>query len=168
MSIIHMAAYSATNGLVTLDEEQTDRTDRPKYIIPSYDLIAVTARCKRVALEERILEMAKTVIRGKASGNARENWVVHNITWVIEVPGCRKTTWVVNHFERCRHNTRSSKSILGTLVSISWLTTLYESLPARGIGTRRDLTDSGGPDRHRRCVAYRWERGLSYWLPITS
>ncbi|GBP51341.1 hypothetical protein EVAR_34127_1 [Eumeta japonica] len=26
------------------------------------------------------------------------------------------------------------------LVSISWLTTLYESLPARGIGTRRDST----------------------------
>ncbi|GBP65920.1 Histone deacetylase 8 [Eumeta japonica] len=52
ISIIHMVAYSATNGLVAFDKEQTDRTERPKYINPSYDLIVVTARCTRVALEE--------------------------------------------------------------------------------------------------------------------
>ncbi|GBP35869.1 hypothetical protein EVAR_23118_1 [Eumeta japonica] len=50
--------------------------------------------------------------------------------------------------------------------SESWLTTFNESLPARGTGTGRDSTGSGGQDRLQHCVAYRWERGLCYWLPI--
>ncbi|GBP92060.1 hypothetical protein EVAR_67788_1 [Eumeta japonica] len=41
MSIIHMAAYSATNSFVALDKEQTDRTLKPEYITPSYDLCYV-------------------------------------------------------------------------------------------------------------------------------
>ncbi|GBP90638.1 hypothetical protein EVAR_90390_1 [Eumeta japonica] len=52
MSIIHMAAYSAINGLVALDEERTARTETPKYITLSYDPIAVAVRCTRVVLEE--------------------------------------------------------------------------------------------------------------------
>ncbi|GBP82343.1 hypothetical protein EVAR_90978_1 [Eumeta japonica] len=58
-SIIHMAAYSETNGLVALEEEQTDHTERPKYITPLYDSIVVTARCTRVALKEQILRWQK-------------------------------------------------------------------------------------------------------------
>ncbi|GBP05489.1 hypothetical protein EVAR_3003_1 [Eumeta japonica] len=99
MSIIRMAAYIATNGLVALDKEQTDRTERPKYVIPSYDLIVVISRCTRVTLEERILKMVKTVTKRIASGDAREDWEVPDITWVNEVPGCGKTTWVVKHLE---------------------------------------------------------------------
>ncbi|GBP85158.1 hypothetical protein EVAR_61003_1 [Eumeta japonica] len=53
----------------------------------------------RIALEERFLEMAKTVTRGKASANAWENWVVPDITWVNEVLGCEKTTWVMKYLE---------------------------------------------------------------------
>ncbi|GBP69955.1 hypothetical protein EVAR_85723_1 [Eumeta japonica] len=108
MSIIHMAAYSATNCLVAHDKEQTDRTESPKYITPSYDPIVVTTRCTRVALEERILEMpqpnlrrchVKNVTKRKASDDTREDWEVPDITWVNGVPGCSKTTWVVKHFE---------------------------------------------------------------------
>ncbi|GBP53429.1 hypothetical protein EVAR_17504_1 [Eumeta japonica] len=33
MSIIHMAAYSAINGLVGFDKEPTNRTERPKHIV---------------------------------------------------------------------------------------------------------------------------------------
>ncbi|GBP37729.1 hypothetical protein EVAR_23779_1 [Eumeta japonica] len=43
MSIIYMITYSATNGLMALDKEQTDRTERPKYITSSYDPIVVTS-----------------------------------------------------------------------------------------------------------------------------
>ncbi|GBP41153.1 hypothetical protein EVAR_31278_1 [Eumeta japonica] len=99
MSIIHTAAYSATNGLVTLDKEQTDCTERPNHITASYDPIVVTARCTRVALEERLLDMVKNVTWHKASGNAREDWEVPDITWVNRVLGCSKTTWVVKYFE---------------------------------------------------------------------
>ncbi|GBP76041.1 hypothetical protein EVAR_33349_1 [Eumeta japonica] len=60
MSIIYMAAYSTTNGLVALDEKKTD---------------------------------------GILSAHAREDWVVPDITWVNEVPGCGNTTWVVKYFE---------------------------------------------------------------------
>ncbi|GBP41257.1 hypothetical protein EVAR_32983_1 [Eumeta japonica] len=45
MNIVHMVAYSATSGLMALDEEQTERMERPKYITSSYDPIVVTARC---------------------------------------------------------------------------------------------------------------------------
>ncbi|GBP87158.1 hypothetical protein EVAR_62627_1 [Eumeta japonica] len=99
MSIIYAAAYSVTNGSVALDKKQTDRTKRRKYITPSYDPIVVTARCTNVALEERILEMVKTVTKRRASGDVREDWVVPDITWVNGVAGCGKTTWVVKHFE---------------------------------------------------------------------
>ncbi|GBP22829.1 hypothetical protein EVAR_17183_1 [Eumeta japonica] len=43
--------------------------------------------------------MVKTVTKHKASGEAREVWVVPNMTWVDEVLGCGKTTWIVKHFE---------------------------------------------------------------------
>ncbi|GBP52250.1 hypothetical protein EVAR_83111_1 [Eumeta japonica] len=99
MSIIYMAAYSATNSLVVLDEEQMDRTERTKYITPSYDPIVAIARSTRVALEELILEMVKTVSKRKASGDAREDWVVPDITWVTGVPVCGKITCVVKDFE---------------------------------------------------------------------
>ncbi|GBP80835.1 hypothetical protein EVAR_99930_1 [Eumeta japonica] len=73
MSIIHMATYSATNGLTALDEEQTDRTEKSKYFTLSYDSIVVIIRCTSVTLEERILEIAKTVTKRKGSGDARED-----------------------------------------------------------------------------------------------
>ncbi|GBP47683.1 hypothetical protein EVAR_28086_1 [Eumeta japonica] len=90
MSIIHMAAYSAINGLVALNKEQTDRTERPKYITPSYNQTVVTTQCTRIALEKRILEMVKTVTTRKTSGDAREDWVMPDVTWVNGFPGCAR------------------------------------------------------------------------------
>ncbi|GBP92628.1 hypothetical protein EVAR_100450_1 [Eumeta japonica] len=57
-----------------LDEEQTDRREITK--TTPYEPIEVTARCTKVALEERILKITKTDTRR-----------------------CGKTTWVVKHFE---------------------------------------------------------------------
>ncbi|GBP87234.1 hypothetical protein EVAR_59130_1 [Eumeta japonica] len=94
-----MTTYSATDDLGVLDEEQMDSIERRKYITLSYAPIMVIARCMRVALEKRFLEMTKTVIRRKNSSDAREDWVVPDIIWVIGVPGCRKTSWVVKHFK---------------------------------------------------------------------
>ncbi|GBO99734.1 hypothetical protein EVAR_70802_1 [Eumeta japonica] len=99
MSIIYMAAYNAANGLVALDKKQMDRTERPKHITPSYDSIVVTARYTRIALEERILEMVKSVTKRKAYNDARQDWKMPDITLVNGVPDCRKTTWVVKHYE---------------------------------------------------------------------
>ncbi|GBP37609.1 hypothetical protein EVAR_34646_1 [Eumeta japonica] len=99
MSIILRVAYSSTNGLGALNEEQTDRIERPKYNTPSYDPIVFSARCKRVALEEQILEMVRIVTRRKASGDARENWLVPDITWVNGIPGYRKvrSLWLTTY-----------------------------------------------------------------------
>ncbi|GBP23764.1 Spherulin-2A [Eumeta japonica] len=66
------SATSSSSRAVTLDV-QRKCTERSKYITLSYDPIMVTARCIRVELEQRILEMAKAVTRPKASGNARED-----------------------------------------------------------------------------------------------
>ncbi|GBP19201.1 hypothetical protein EVAR_11523_1 [Eumeta japonica] len=99
MSTVHMAVYSATSGLVALDKEQIKRTERPKYIIPSYDPTVVIFQCRRVALEERILKMVKSVTRYKAFCDTREDWTVFDITWVNGVPRYRKTT---KHFEMGR------------------------------------------------------------------
>ncbi|GBP70302.1 hypothetical protein EVAR_52321_1 [Eumeta japonica] len=75
-----MVAYSVTNGLVALDEnektEETEVTRRPKYTTPSYNPIVVTTR-----------------------SNPGKDWVVPDITWANAVPGCVKTRWVVKHFE---------------------------------------------------------------------
>ncbi|GBP53430.1 hypothetical protein EVAR_17505_1 [Eumeta japonica] len=47
--------------------------------------------------------MLKTVTKPKASGDAWENWMVPNITWVNGIPGRGKTSRVMNHFELGRN-----------------------------------------------------------------
>ncbi|GBP80100.1 hypothetical protein EVAR_55918_1 [Eumeta japonica] len=64
-----------------------------------YDPIVVTARRTMVALEQRILEMAKSVTRHKDFGDTQEDWTVPDITWVNGVSDCNKTTWTVKHFK---------------------------------------------------------------------
>ncbi|GBP78834.1 hypothetical protein EVAR_103395_1 [Eumeta japonica] len=71
MNTIHMAAYSVTRSLVNFYEEQTERTENLKYIIiPLYDPIVVTARCTKLALEKRIVEIANFITISKASCDA--------------------------------------------------------------------------------------------------
>ncbi|GBP46807.1 hypothetical protein EVAR_10775_1 [Eumeta japonica] len=101
-----MTAYCVTNGLVALDKEQMDRTEIPKYITPSYNPIVITARCTKVALEERILEVVKTVTKYKASSDAREGWVMPSITWVNGVLGCGKER--IPYHPRIRKGRRDS------------------------------------------------------------
>lgn len=95
----YMAAYSAESGFVGLNEAETERTGRPKYAIPSNDPIVVTAKCTKIMLDDRILEMAKTIERNSDVEANWENWEVPKIQWVNGVPGCGKTTWVISHFD---------------------------------------------------------------------
>lgn len=94
----HMAAFSATGGFVALDEEETQKTGREKFKTPTDDPIVVTARCTKVMLDDRILEMAETASRDLPSDKPFKSWEVPKITWVNGVPGCGKTTWIVNNF----------------------------------------------------------------------
>ncbi|KAF9415654.1 hypothetical protein HW555_006753 [Spodoptera exigua] len=94
----YMAAYSATSGFVALDQEESERTGTARFKTPKGDSIVVTAKCTRIMLEDRILEMAQA-ISGTAEPPALQgSWAVPKIQWVNGVPGCGKTTWVVSHF----------------------------------------------------------------------
>lgn len=95
----YMAAYSSGNGFVALNKTETERTGRPKYATPSNDPIVVTAKCTKIMLDDRILEMAQTIERNLDVEASWENWVVPKIQWVNGVPGCGKTTWVIRHFD---------------------------------------------------------------------
>ncbi|GBP31290.1 hypothetical protein EVAR_31415_1 [Eumeta japonica] len=59
-------------------------------------------------------------------------------------------------------------SKLNTLSLIPVTRILKECWPATLTRDCLRETEDDGRDRRRRCGAYRWERGLYYWLPITS
>lgn len=88
----HMAAYSATCGFVFLNEESTIKNNRPKFKTPPNDPIVVVAKCTRIMLNGKILEMARTTAQTIYYN------VVPEFTWINGVPGCGKTTWIVDHF----------------------------------------------------------------------
>lgn len=93
----YMAAYSAKNGFVALDKEETERSGKLKFKAPDDDPIVVTAKCTKIMTDDMILEMAQSILRNTPSSGG--NWAVPNIRWVNGVPGCGKTTWVVKHFD---------------------------------------------------------------------
>lgn len=95
----YMAAFSAKCGFVALDEEETERTGKIKFRAPEDDPIVVTAKCTEIMLDDRILEMAQSILRTSDSPASQGSWAVPNIRWVNGVPGCGKTTWVVKHFD---------------------------------------------------------------------
>ncbi|GBP63619.1 Endophilin-A [Eumeta japonica] len=72
MKIIHMVVYIATCGLVALNEEHSERIKKNPSTSPPHRTSGhtVTARCTRVALEERILKMVEAIIRSKAFDDA--------------------------------------------------------------------------------------------------
>ncbi|PZC75264.1 hypothetical protein B5X24_HaOG206526 [Helicoverpa armigera] len=116
----YMAAYSAKNGFVALDEEATERTGKIKFQTPHDDPIVVTAKCTKIMLEDSILEMAQTVSGTSDTSASMEPWAVPNIRWVNGVPGCGKTTWVVKHFDERRDvvattTTEAAKDLRGKL-----------------------------------------------------
>lgn len=89
----YMAAYNNTNGFVPLCEENSRQAERPVFETPPNDPIVVVAKCTRVMLEERILDKAESLSeRIGTSGTPK-------ITWINGVPGCGKTTWVINNIK---------------------------------------------------------------------
>ncbi|XP_050550003.1 uncharacterized protein LOC126910728 [Spodoptera frugiperda] len=98
----YMAAYSATSGFVTLDEEESERLGTLKFKTPEDDPMVVTAKCTRIMLDEKILRMAQSVIGTAESPASQGVWPVPNIKWINGVPGCGKTTWVVENLDEER------------------------------------------------------------------
>lgn len=86
----NMVAYNATNGFVTMDQFELRETGTIRFDTPEYDPIVVTTRDTKTMLDDRILNRARSM--------SSESWDAPRITWVNGVPGCGKTTWIINHF----------------------------------------------------------------------
>lgn len=96
----YMAAYSTTSGFVGLDEESTvEEEGKLVFKTPPGDQIVVIAKCTKVMLDDRILEMANTVSGDLSEGKTPEHWTNPTISWVNGVPGCGKTTWVMSQID---------------------------------------------------------------------
>ncbi|XP_075990359.1 uncharacterized protein LOC142986010 [Anticarsia gemmatalis] len=91
----HMAAYNATAGIVFLDEIES-RQGTTSYQTPPEDPIVVTTKDTKIWLEDRILEKASSLTQE----DPYNNWELPTITWVNGVPGCGKTTWIINNFNQ--------------------------------------------------------------------
>lgn len=98
----YMAAFNMTKGLVELDSTQTEQAGTLVFQTPPEDPIVVVAKCTRVMLDDRILERAQTLTGTSDAGGACGHWSMPEITWVNGVPGCGKTTWVINQFNPVR------------------------------------------------------------------
>lgn len=99
MSGSYMAAYSNTCGFVSLDEEQNEEEGKIVFKTPPGDPVVVVAKCTKVMLDDRILEMANTISGDLSDGKIPEHWVQPTIEWVNGVPGCGKTTWVMSQID---------------------------------------------------------------------
>ncbi|GBP21015.1 hypothetical protein EVAR_11046_1 [Eumeta japonica] len=77
----NMAAYNDTCGLVYLDEQATKITGKAKYETPENDPIV-----------ENDQDYSETFT----------DWETPKITWINGVPGCGKTTWIVQEFDNKR------------------------------------------------------------------
>lgn len=95
----YMAAYNLTSGFVPLDEEMTRQVERLVFKTPQNDPIVVVAKCTKVMLEERILEMAESLSGRTGTSSALKHQATPKITWINGVPGCGKTTWVINNIK---------------------------------------------------------------------
>ncbi|XP_063823084.1 uncharacterized protein LOC135073021 [Ostrinia nubilalis] len=102
MAGTYMAAYSNTCGFVSLNEEKTEIEGNTHFNTPPEDPIVVVAKCTKVMLDDRILEMAETIAGDLYKGGKPEHWTKPTITWVNGVPGCGKTTWVMSQIDTSR------------------------------------------------------------------
>ncbi|XP_046977641.1 uncharacterized protein LOC124543461 [Vanessa cardui] len=93
----YMAAYSASRGFIELERNQLGEELSIRATVPLSDQVVVVAKCTRIMLEDRILEMAKATFGDLLSSGFQMGLMTPAITWVNGVPGCGKTTWVISH-----------------------------------------------------------------------
>ncbi|GBP31130.1 hypothetical protein EVAR_77427_1 [Eumeta japonica] len=101
----NMAAYNDTCGLVYLDEQSKKITGKAKYETPENDPIVVITRNTKVALEERILRTMRKLSKENDQDYSETftDWKTPKITWINGVPGCGKTRWIVQEFDKKRN-----------------------------------------------------------------
>lgn len=129
----YMAAYSLSDGFVGLREssEEPSEDSPPVFNTPSEDPIVVVARCTKIMLDDRILEMANAV-KGKLSeGTTKEHRIVPRMSKVNGVPGCGKTTWIVSIF-----NTEEDMTVTTTTEAAKDLRARLEQSKGKSATTR--------------------------------
>ncbi|CAH2096585.1 unnamed protein product [Euphydryas editha] len=99
MSGLYMAAYNTTAGFVGAIEAEGQKEGPQTFNTPKGDPVVVVARCTRVMLGDRILEMAKTITGDPEVGDAFGAWKLPSLKWINGVPGCGKTTHIVGNFD---------------------------------------------------------------------
>ena len=99
MSGQYMAAYNNTKGFVGLVEDEQRGVGPPKFNTPTSDPVVVVAKCTRVMLDDRILDMARAISSDPRPGAALGTWKLPKLKWVNGVPGCGKTTHIVRNFD---------------------------------------------------------------------
>ena len=70
MSGQYMAAYNNTKGFVGLVEDEQRGVGPPKFNTPTSDPVVVVAKCTRVMLDDRILDMARAISSDPRPGAA--------------------------------------------------------------------------------------------------
>ncbi|CAH2083953.1 unnamed protein product [Euphydryas editha] len=99
MSGLYMAAYNTTAGFVSAVEAEGLKEGPQKFNTPKGDAVVVVARCTRVMLGDRIIEMAKTITSDPEVGDVFGSWELPALKWINGVPGCGKTTHIVGNFD---------------------------------------------------------------------
>lgn len=90
----HMTAYNLTDGFVpeiVPPGGAKDKFVKTNYAVPPDDTIVVVTRNTKVFLDEKILRRLDAL--------TPEELDEFEIEWVNGVPGCGKTSWIVNHFK---------------------------------------------------------------------
>lgn len=134
MSGSYMAAYSMAGGFVGLREEVAEG-ERPVFNTPPGDPIVVVAKCTRVMLDDRILDMAETVSSGLSEGGIPERWIHPTVSWVQGVPGCGKTSWIVSNI-----NTHTDTVVTTTREAVADLRSRLQPKTGERFAKRRVLT----------------------------
>ncbi|CAH2101783.1 unnamed protein product [Euphydryas editha] len=99
MSGRYMAAYNTTVGFVGAVDAEGQNEEPQAFHTPKGDPVVVVARCTRVMLGDRILEMAKTITGDPEVGSVFGAWQLPALKWINGVPGCGKTTYIVRNFD---------------------------------------------------------------------
>ncbi|GBP95352.1 hypothetical protein EVAR_85936_1 [Eumeta japonica] len=90
-------------GTIYNNKSQRKSQARPN-IKPENDPIVVMTRDTKVALEERILRTMRKLSKENDQDYSETftDWETPKITWINGVPGCGKTTWIVQEFDNKR------------------------------------------------------------------